>query len=45
MGPPGGSGVVFMGGFFFFFFFFFGVLPLFLGGGWSDVATGYQHSF
>jgi hypothetical protein len=27
-----------------FFFFFSGVLPLFLGGGWSGVATGYQHS-
>ncbi len=28
----------------FFFFRFFWVLPLFLGGGWSGVATGYQHS-
>jgi hypothetical protein len=27
------------------FFSFFWVLPLFLGGGWSGVATGYQHSF
>jgi hypothetical protein len=29
---------------FFFFFFFFWVLPPFLGGGWSGVATGYLHS-
>jgi hypothetical protein len=28
-----------------FFFFFFGVLPPFLGGGWSGVATGYLHSY
>jgi hypothetical protein len=28
----------------FFFFRFFWVLPLFLGGGWSGVSTGYQHS-
>jgi hypothetical protein len=32
------------GGFLFFFRFFW-VLPPFLGGGWSGVATGYLHSF
>ncbi len=29
---------------FFFFFIFFWVLPPFLGGGWSGIATGYLHS-
>ncbi len=45
-GPAGvgGLGRGVKGGVFFFFRFFL-VLPLFLGGGWSGIATGYQHSF
>ncbi len=44
-GSSTGGGV--KGGVFFFFFFlvFFWVLPHFLGGGWSGVATGYLHSY
>jgi hypothetical protein len=42
-GPGGGvKGGVF---FSFLFFHFFGVLPPFLGGGWSGVAMGYQHLY
>ncbi len=42
-GSSTGGGV--KGGVFFFFFLrFFWVLPHFLGGGWSGVATGYLHS-
>jgi hypothetical protein len=40
-GSSTGGGV--KGGVFFFFRFFW-VLPPFLGGGWSGVATGYLHS-
>ncbi len=46
-GPAGGGtgGGVKGGVFFFFSFRFFWVLPPFLGGGWSGVATGYLHSY
>jgi hypothetical protein len=43
LGPARARGGV-KGGVFFFFDFFW-VLPPFLGGGWSGVATGYLHSY
>ncbi len=44
-GGEGPGGGVKGGVFFSFFFRFFWVLPPFFGGGWSGVATGYQHSY
>ncbi len=44
-GGTGSTGGAVKGGVFFFFFRFFWVLPPFLGGGWSGVATRYLHSF